>query len=386
MKINSELLKEIEKFSCDLILKESSEKLVYHSLEHTKRVVKDAEIIGSNESLDNDEINILLTSAWFHDTGYTKTHQGHEEESIAIATNYLKLKDVDNDIIDIVSANIIATTIPQNPTNKIAEVLCDADMMHLGTKNYFEQAEKLRQELNNVSSQKLNKVKFEEESVLVFNIHNYSTNYCQGYITKIKENNLKILKDKLGKHKMKKNTISGQRKKYSRGVDSMLKLTARNQINLSSIADNKSNILISLNGIIISLGLAGLVRKFQEEPAIILPTVIFIIFSLSTIILAILSTRPHISSGKFTRDDIKKRKVNLLFFGNFYNMELDDYEWAIKEMINDDQYLYSSMTKDQFYLGKVLAKKYKLLRWAYNIFMIGIVVSVFAFLLVFLQI
>jgi hypothetical protein len=133
------------------------------------------------------------------------------------------------------------------------------------------------------------------------------------------------------------------------------------------------------------LGLAGLASKFNEEPAIILPTVIFIAFSLTTIILAILSTRPNISTGKFSRDDIKQKKVNMLFFGNFYKMELDEYEWAIGEMINDDQYLYSTMAKDQYSLGKVLARKYRLLRWAYNIFMIGLVVSVSAFLLVFLQ-
>ena len=166
----------------------------------------------------------------------------------------------------------------------------------------------------------------------------------------------------------------------------MFKLTARNQINLSSIADNKSNILISLNGIIISLGIASLVSKFKEEPAIIIPTVIFILFSLITIILSILSTRPNISKGRFSREDVKQNKINLLFFGSFYNMQLDEYEWAVKEMINDDSNLYSTMTKDQYFLGKVLAKKYKLLRWAYNVFMVGIVISVIAFLLVFLRI
>jgi len=66
-------------------------------------------------------------------------------------------------------------------------------------------------------------------------------------------------------------------------------------------------------------------------------------------------------------------------------MGLKEYEWAIRELINDDQYLYTTMTKDQFSLGKVLAKKYQLLRWAYNVFMLGLVVSVIAFLLVFLQ-
>ena len=133
------------------------------------------------------------------------------------------------------------------------------------------------------------------------------------------------------------------------------------------------------------MGLVAIASKFKENPAIILPTIIFIIFSLSTIILAILSTRPNISSGTFTKNDIRKKRVNLLFFGNFYKMSLNDYEWAVREMINDDQYLYTTMTKDQFSLGKVLAKKYQLLRWAYNVFMAGLVISVIAFLLVFLQ-
>jgi len=385
MRINSELLKEIEKYASGLIIKESSENLTYHTIEHTRRVVKNAGIIGAKENLNEDEMNILLASAWFHDTGYIRKYQGHEAESVAIAMDFLKLKGVDEEIRGLVSKCIMATTFPQQPTNKIAEVLCDADMMHLGMGDYFELAEKLRQEFANSGVRKLKKLEFEKESALVFKNHSYYTNYCRGEASKIKEENLKRLQDSIRTRQLKKKGASGRSGKYSRGVDSMFKLTARNQINLSSIADNKSNILISLNGIIISLGLAGLTSKFKEEPAIILPTVIFIAFSLTTIILAILSTRPHISSGKFTRDDIKQKKVNMLFFGNFYNMKLDEYEWAIREMINDDKYLYSTMAKDQYSLGKVLAKKYKLLRWAYNVFMVGIVVSVIAFLLVFLK-
>lgn len=385
MRINSDLIKEIVKYTGNLIIKESSAKLVYHTVEHTRRVVKNAEIIGTAENLNEEEMHILIASAWFHDVGYVKKYQGHEEESVAIALNFLKLKDVDKDIMDLIVECIMATKFPQQPTNKIAEVLCDADMMHLGMENYFELAEQLRQELKYFGAGKLKKSIFEKDSVDIFKNHSFYTNYSQGKITKIKEKNLELLQGSISKRQQKKKISSEKAKRYSRGVDSMFKLTARNQINLSSIADNKSNILISLNGIIISLGLVALASKFKEEPALILPTVIFIVFSLSTIILAILSTRPHISSGKFTREDIKRRKGNLLFFGNFYNMKLDEYEWAIKEMINDDQYLYSTMTKDQYFLGKVLAKKYKLLRWAYSVFMVGLVVSVIAFLLVFLQ-
>ena len=385
MRINSALLKEIEKYTSDLIVQESSEHLTYHTIDHTKRVVKNVETIGACENLTKDEMTILLASAWFHDTGYIKKYRGHEEISVEIAVNFLKLKGVDKDIIDLISESIRATTFPHQPTNRIAEILCDADFIHLGYENYFEHAEKLRQELKNAGIRKLNKLKFEKDSVHLFNNHSYHTGYCLGEIAKTKKKNLQLLRESIAKREQNKKEPTGKAKRYSRGVDSMFKLTARNQINLSSIADNKSNILISLNGIIISLGLVALASKFKENPAIILPTIIFIVFSLSTIILAILSTRPYISSGKFTKNDIKQKKVNLLFFGNFYKMGLNDYEWAIGEMINDDRYLYNTMTKDQYSLGIVLARKYRLLRWAFNVFMTGLVVSVIAFLLVFLQ-
>lgn len=385
MKINSELLKEIEEYVRDLITRESSELLSYHTIDHTRLVVQNAEVIGVQEDLSKDEMNILLAGAWFHDTGYIRKYHGHEKESVAFAVDFLKLKDVDADSIELLSECITATTFPQQPKNKISKVLCDADLMHFGKEEYFELAEKLRQEFNDTGVRKLKKAKFEQESIQLLKDHTFFTNFCIAEITKTKENNIRLLQESLIKRQQKKKAAAVKATRYSRGVDSMFKLTARNQINLSSIADNKSNILISLNGIIISLGLVAIASKFKEEPAIIVPTVVFIIFSMSTIILAILSTRPNISSGKFTKDDIKQKKVNMLFFGNFYKMELDDYEWAIREMINDDQYLYSAMTKDQYSLGKVLAKKYKLLRWAYNIFMIGIVVSVTAFLLVFLN-
>lgn len=100
-------------------------------------------------------------------------------------------------------------------------------------------------------------------------------------------------------------------------------------------------------------------------------------------ILAVLATRPNITSGEFTKEDVKNKKVNLLFFGNFHKMKLDDYQWAINELIKDKEYVYSSLTKDLYFLGLVLNRKYKILRWTYTIFIIGIIVSVFAYAMAF---
>lgn len=382
MNINSELIKKIEKFVTEQIVNRSSKDLVYHNVDHTRDVVTNATFIATQDGLIQDELNILLACAWFHDIGYIETYIGHEEKSAKIAADYLKKYNINEDTINLVKECIHATTIPQHPKNKISEILCDADMMHLGQDNYFEKAKKLRRELKKLGIGITKKSQFDKESLKVFNTHTYYSKYGKNKLAKSKDRNFNILQNKINKRKKKSQNLNKIR--YSRGVDSMFKVTARNQINLSSIADNKSNILISLNGIIISLGLVGLVSKFKTEPALILPTIIFIVFSLSTIILAILSTRPHLSSRKANREDLDIRKTNLLFFGNFYNMDVDEYERLIEEMINDDKYPYSALTRDQYFLGKVLAKKYKLLRSAYGVFMLGLVVSVIAYLLVIL--
>ena len=384
MKMNETIIREAEKFVTGLLKNETQEGYAYHTLNHTLEVVKNAVFIGTKENLPEDEMSILQLAAWFHDVGYINTYKGHEKESAEMAVNFLERQGVDENIRTAVTESILATTFPQNPQSRLAKVLCDADFMHLGQDNYFELAEKLRQEQKNAGIRKIKKAEFDQESIKLFEEHCWHTTYCKNNLDEPKQKNFEILKKLIAKQATKAKMKAAKSKNYSRGVDSMFKLTARNQINLSHIADNKSNILISLNGIIISLALATLVSKFKQEPVIIVPTIIFILFSLSTIVLAILSTRPNISSGKFTREDIKQKKVNLIFFGNFYNMALEEYEWAVAEMINDDPYLYSTLTKDQYSLGKVLAKKYHLLRWAYNVFMVGLVISVGAFLFVFI--
>jgi hypothetical protein len=111
-----------------------------------------------------------------------------------------------------------------------------------------------------------------------------------------------------------------------------------------------------------------------------------VIFCLVTIVFAILSTRPNISTDTFGKENIKPYPVNLLFFGNFYKMEPDEYELAMNELMKNDGSLYAAMIRDQYSLGKVLAKKYKLLRMAYNVFMFGIIISVLVFVIVYIKV
>lgn len=392
-KVNAEIVNDAKHEVGALLKGELPAGLVYHTIAHTKQVVANAEKIGRMENFNEEELSLLLVAAWFHDVGYIKAYKGHEVVSAEMAGEFLTARHVDLMDIQKVQEAIRSTEITHQPSHKIGFALCDADFMHLSNHNYFDIGELLRQEWNQTGEQLLNKLEFAKVSVDIFTRHEFHTNYCKNKCNNHKERNLLLLKRKVQKlekkQKINQDAQSSYPNKsagYSRGVDSMFRMTARNQINLSSIADNKSNILISLNGIIISLGIAFLIRRFEETPEIILPTIVFLVFCLATIVLAILSTRPHISEGKFTREEIAQMKVNLLFFGSFYNMAVEDYEWAVKEMINNDKYLYTTMIKDQYYLGKVLARKYKLLRAAYSVFMFGLIISVSLFILVFIHV
>jgi len=165
----------------------------------------------------------------------------------------------------------------------------------------------------------------------------------------------------------------------SKGIQTMLRLASGNHLRLSEMADRKANILISVNAIIISVSISVLFRKFETDPFLVIPTIIFLTSSVITIVLSIFATRPTVTGGKFTKEDITNKKTNLLFFGNFYKAILEDYKWGMSVMMRDTEYLYGSLIKNVYYLGVVLGRKYKLLRIAYNIFMVGIVVSVIAF-------
>ena len=366
------------------------EELSYHDLDHTRYVAEQAGIIGQESGLSDKELDIVVSAAWFHDVGFLVSTVDHESESQRMARKYLSSNNVPGEIIDRVHQCIEATRMPQDPEDDLlCAVVCDADMSYLSEDFYLERTMLLRAEWNNTKEGKINKKDYYIETIELFNNHRYFTEYGKHKLTPGKLVNFQLLlarlsksSDKSGK-KVKKlktenkklSTKLQQEKLPARGVESMFRLTARNQINLSSIADNKANILISINTIILTVLVSMGIGRVADYPNFIIPGIVFLSTCLITIIFAIMSTRPKISSGKFTEEDIHNKKVNLLFFGNFYNMTMNEYEWAVKEMMKDNNYLYTSMIRDQYSLGKVIGKKYNLLRVAYTVFMIGLVLS-----------
>ncbi len=382
----SEIIEKTEHFVTDLLTNQLDSKYLYHNLRHTQRVVESTQELLNFYNLKDKENNALVLAAWLHDTGYTKGTENHEEASCSIAKEFLESEGFDNGLIQNVSALIMATKRFYQPKNLSEEIIRDADSSHLGQKSYLETSELLREELAKLGIAKYSFKEWQEANVKMFRSeHRFYTDYAKENWQDRKDKNLAdILKNKKEDRKLlKKEQLKAQLKNQSpeRGIQTLFRVTMRNHLKLSDIADTKANILLSVNAIIISLVLANLIPKLDNpsNDYLIYPTVIFIIFSVISMILSILATRPNVTRGEFTKEDVKEQKVNLLFFGNFHKMKLPEYEWAIQELIKDQVYVYKSLTKDLYFLGKVLDKKYRILRLTYTIFMIGMVLSVIAF-------
>src|ERR1700749_4723709 len=124
------------------------------------------------------------------------------------------------------------------------------------------------------------------------------------------------------------------------------------------MADRKSNILISVTSLILRVILSVLIDKLSDDPYLTVPVIVFLASCLTTIIIAILSTRPKITEGIFSKEDVLNKKTNLLFFGNFYKSSLEEYQWAMSTLMKDTEYLYSTLIKDIHQIDIVLGRKY----------------------------
>lgn len=405
------MLQQVESYCREKLTSISKDKFPFHNIDHTIGVVKAANKLAGLAALNDLDRELLLIAAWFHDLGYLEKSEGHEALSIEMARNFLAEASYPSERIERIAEIISATKMPQQPKDFLGELLADADLSGLGSKDFFLTTQDLRRE-HKIQSRTVYQTDKEwlekEESFL--GEHRYFTESAENTYGSRKRKHLLAIQEKLngmgeksdndkyilfgkegtdssgaGKNKAKEKKGEPKDKqlpknpKRGRGVESLFRVSLRNSISLSAIADRKANILLSTNAIIISVAVSVLMPIVQQHKYLVFPILILMATNLITIIYTILATRPNVTTGQTTKQQIIDRTSNLTFFGNFYKMDLDEYLWGMDEMINDEEFIYKSFSRDLYFLGKVLAKKYAMLRKAYTIFMFGLILTTIAF-------
>ena len=401
------LLEDVESHVEQYIQQHVDTAYVFHNFQHTCAVVEAAQELAEHYELEDDEKLAITIAAWFHDTGYAEGWEDHEERGIRNASKWLEQENLhDPPLMEAVAGAIRATKMPQTPKNFVEQIVADADLSHLGDLSYWDRCGRVRQEFALTREMVMSDQEWIDFELGFMLNHEYHTEAARELFgerkgkhvkqlykrkkalypdqtpsnleeleeAKRKKKKLKKLKKAVRKEKANKASL-----KPGRGVETMYRATYRTHVNLSSIADNKANIMLSVNAIVLSVVVANLATKLDSNTHLVVPTIILVGVCLASLFYAIQATRPKVTEGKSSIEDIKARRSNLLFFGNFYNMPIDDFHYGMMEMIRDEGFLYSSMTRDLYYLGVVLAKKYQFLRVCYNIFLFGMIIAVLAF-------
>ena len=193
-------------------------------------------------------------------------------------------------------------------------------------------------------------------------------------IEKVKD---KLLMDELQVDKEELKTLKKKLSKVApraeRGTETLFRLVSKNQYTLNAMIDRKSNILISINALILSIVLGTVLNQLDKGTHLFYPATLILLTNLISITYAVFATRPELKHGN-------ERSNNLMFYGNFHEMGEEEYVRQLIGLIDQGDELYKTIAKDTYHLGKTIDKKFKLLRKSFDIFLVGIVISVIAFL------
>ncbi len=193
---NTPFLQEVKNYVIEFIRDHFPEHICYHNIEHAQDIAEAVEIIGNASGISDSDLEILLTAAWFHDTGYYLGCNNHEQASADIAEDFLSGKGKDLRFKKDVINCILATKMPQTPDNLLEKIICDADLYHLGTEKFIEKSELLRREFS-YFNKNMTPQGWLSQSRDFIATHRYHTPYGQEHLYPKLKKNLEILKSKI---------------------------------------------------------------------------------------------------------------------------------------------------------------------------------------------
>lgn len=162
----------------------------YHNLAHTQEVVANVTIVSKDLYFSKEEIEMVQIAAWLHDIGYSRGYRNHEEASKQIANQFLNKENLGQEKINLICAMIEATKTPQRSKNIYEKVLCDADLFHIGSSDFFYRKLLLREEWEQYHNVILSNKEWYELNLEFLKNHQFKTEFGKSILEKGKQRNI----------------------------------------------------------------------------------------------------------------------------------------------------------------------------------------------------
>lgn len=402
MKVNtniSQIVNNIKDYTFEIIDKESDKNL-YTTISRVYRIEKNINTIIKEDRIENIDIDCLYLANYVLNIEQATTKANtlnfkDSETSINEILDSLRLKfKLNSETVNRVKT-IIIESFPFNETKLLeSKIISDANIMDFAGNQGRDRLKKMYEQMI-LKDFKLSKSNWYDTLIGILDAYRITTHFGQTHVQPSIDKLYKSLRKERKDHKNHTNLILQKELKISdqeikklkkdiskikgrddRGIQTLFRNTSRNHYTLNKMVDGKARIMITINSIILSLILGGIIGKSSNEVVLNIPSIIFAVTNLISIAFAIISITPNKTQGNFTEEDIRSKKGNLLYFGNFHNMHYRDFEWAFLQLLQDKDYLYTSMIKDFYYQGQILQVKNKLIRISLYTFLLGLVVAI----------
>jgi hypothetical protein len=168
----------------------------------------------------------------------------------------------------------------------------------------------------------------------------------------------------------------------TRGIETMYRSAYRAQLDLTALAATKANIMISLNGLILSVLTLSGPFVLVAEPMFTAPIAVFLATCLASIIFAVLAAQPRFSKSERTIDEFKRDEANILVFEHFSSLDIGQHSKVMTGLLRNNKRVYKNMSRQLYLLGIDAHRKYRLLKYSYTAFLVGLTVSTLMLLVV----
>jgi predicted metal-dependent HD superfamily phosphohydrolase len=194
-------LKTVDQYIRELFRDELPDGIKFHNANHTlhptKGVVAAANRIAKNEGISENDRELLITAAYFHDTGYIREYENNEPIAARMAFRILKLIGYKPKEVEKIQKMILSTDLDREPKTHVEKILCDADLDHLGREDFFKLDVRLREGRGARGIDVSDDVIWYRGTLELLKKHQYYTQSQKKLREKRKQKNIKMLLNKL---------------------------------------------------------------------------------------------------------------------------------------------------------------------------------------------
>jgi hypothetical protein len=349
----------------------------------------EAKKLAKAMSLKEMDYHNAIVATWFRYAGVTDivTEQAQTmKHLLADFFNTVNYPEADRVIVQTCIGVVVENKYAET---KVQQVASDAVYSQLAHPNFLENIIHIKEELIRLTGIERDELVYLQYFLSLFVNTRFYTEYANDNYTSRRETNFQLAQKRVRKLS-EVNRPAGKEDSASiltnKETEDIFKIAFRNYNHLISVADAKASLLIRVNSTIITIMIAFVLSKAEKNMFLIWPALILVMVCMAAVLFSILASRPQ---NNDLLEDKTSHSYQRFFFGsfdlidsNFRHARWDAYYSQLTGLFNSArETVYLEVCKESFNVRKVLSKKFFYLSVAYWIFVVGLLVSIIAFII-----